>query len=163
MLVGEPEPNRFLARSWLTFRSVSSPDMVQAMNSCLPGCPRPRALRRNPELAQSIGRDSADTTLAALAKLSLVLILFLMATSCLGAAEWPQFRGPTGLGYTDEKDLALTWGGKENTNVLWSASLRGQGHASPIVWGNLMKACFTTPARAPARRRACNRARRPCL
>ena len=111
------------------------------MNSCLPGCPRPRALRRNPELAQSIGRDSADTTLAALAKLSLVLILFLMATSCLGAADWPQFRGPTGLGYTDEKDLPLTWGGKENTNVLWSASLRGQGHASPIVWGNLIFIC----------------------
>jgi hypothetical protein len=28
------------------------------------------------------------------------------------AADWPQFRGPTGLGFTDEKDLPLKWGGK---------------------------------------------------
>jgi outer membrane protein assembly factor BamB len=48
--------------------------------------------------------------------------------------SWPQFRGPTGLGYSDEKDLPLTWGGKNDENVLWKAALTGRGHSSPIVW-----------------------------
>ena len=49
------------------------------------------------------------------------------------ANDWPQFRGPTGLGYTDEKNLPITWGGANDENVLWKAPLVGQGHASPIV------------------------------
>src|ERR1051325_7368512 len=50
------------------------------------------------------------------------------------AAQWPQFRGPSGLGYSDDKNLALTWGGKSNENIVWKVPLTGQGHASPIVW-----------------------------
>jgi len=57
------------------------------------------------------------------------------------AADWPQFRGPTGLGYTDEKDLPLTWGGPARENVLWISPLKGQGHASPIVWSNAVFVC----------------------
>jgi outer membrane protein assembly factor BamB len=52
------------------------------------------------------------------------------------AENWPQFRGPTGLGYTEEKNLPLTWGGPGNQNVLWKSELKGQGHASPIVWND---------------------------
>jgi outer membrane protein assembly factor BamB len=48
--------------------------------------------------------------------------------------NWPQFRGPTGLGYTAERNLPLTWGGPNAENVLWKSPLVGQGHASPIVW-----------------------------
>ncbi|HRR80101.1 MAG TPA: PQQ-binding-like beta-propeller repeat protein, partial [Planctomycetota bacterium] len=68
------------------------------------------------------------------------------ATLCLAAVaarlawareeNWPQFRGPTGLGYTKEASLPLTWGGPKNENVRWKSPLVGQGHASPIVWGN---------------------------
>ena len=66
---------------------------------------------------------------------------------CLGAAlslhsaQWPQFRGPTGLGYTEAKNLPLTWGGGSNENVLWKSPLNGQGHASPIVWGDHLFVC----------------------
>ena len=50
--------------------------------------------------------------------------------------NWPGWRGPTGVGYTDEKNLPLTWDGKTNENVMWKASLADTtGHSSPIVWG----------------------------
>lgn len=54
----------------------------------------------------------------------------------LQADEWPQFRGPTGQGLTTEKNLPLKWGGEKNENVLWKSPLIGDGHASPIVWGD---------------------------
>ena len=53
------------------------------------------------------------------------------------AGNWPGWRGPTGAGTTDEKDLPLRWDGKTGENVLWKASLAGTtGHSSPIVWGD---------------------------
>lgn len=55
--------------------------------------------------------------------------------------DWPRFRGPTGLGYTEEMNLPVTWGGKDNNNVLWKAPLKGEGHASPIVCHNLVFVC----------------------
>jgi outer membrane protein assembly factor BamB len=65
-----------------------------------------------------------------------------VATTALhGDDNWPQFRGPTGLGYTTEKNLPVTWGGKEDENVLWKSPLVGQGHASPIVWGGRVFIC----------------------
>src|SRR4051812_46773274 len=69
----------------------------------------------------------------------------LLLLSAVGAARaggnWPCFRGRTGLGYTDEPDLPLNWNGKDGTNVLWSSPLVGQGHASPIVWGDKLFVC----------------------
>jgi outer membrane protein assembly factor BamB len=75
--------------------------------------------------------------------LAIVTAFFLIghqAAKCRGE-DWPGFRGPTGLGYTDEKNLPVTWGGKDNKNVFWKAPLKGQGHASPIVWGDMVFVC----------------------
>lgn len=57
---------------------------------------------------------------------------------------WPGWRGPTGLGTTDEKNLPLTWGGPKDENVVWKAPLPGtaakggvkrdHNQSSPIVW-----------------------------
>jgi outer membrane protein assembly factor BamB len=69
------------------------------------------------------------------------LVMFLATILPVLAADWPQFRGQTGLGYTEEKNLPLTWGGPTNENVLWKAPLPGQGHASPIVWGDAVFVC----------------------
>ncbi len=69
-----------------------------------------------------------------------VAFLFFHVLVCRGE-NWPRFRGPTGLGYTEERNLPLTWGGPDNKNVLWEAPLKGQGHASPIVWGDLVFVC----------------------
>lgn len=69
-----------------------------------------------------------------------VVFLFFQVSFCLGE-NWPRFRGPTGLGHTEERNLPITWGGAEKKNVLWEAPLKGQGHASPIVWGDLVFVC----------------------
>jgi outer membrane protein assembly factor BamB len=62
------------------------------------------------------------------------------------AGDWPGWRGPTGCGYADEKDLPLAWDGKTGEGVLWKASLKATtGHSSPIVWGDRM---FITTAEA---------------
>ncbi len=57
--------------------------------------------------------------------------------------RWPAWRGPTGDGQSDEKNLPLTWGGKNEDNILWKAPLfpsdkmkRDQNQSSPIVWGD---------------------------
>lgn len=69
-----------------------------------------------------------------------VSVLFL-APSIDASERWPAWRGPTGDGQCDEKNLPLTWGGKNNDNVLWKAPLfpsdklkRDQNQSSPIVW-----------------------------
>lgn len=73
----------------------------------------------------------------------IVLILCLLANlpPASGGENWPQFRGPTGLGYSDEKDLPVRWGGPARENVLWTSPLVGAGHASPIVWGDAVFVC----------------------
>jgi len=58
----------------------------------------------------------------------------MMAAGMGWAENWPMFRGPTGLGYTSERELPVRWGGEGRENVLWAAPLVGEGHASPIVW-----------------------------
>ncbi len=64
-----------------------------------------------------------------------------LLTSPAAAADWPAWRGPTGQGQCDEKNLPLTWGGKDNASVLWKVALPGQeakagqdqNQSSPIV------------------------------
>ncbi len=67
--------------------------------------------------------------------------LLSQAISASGGENWPQFRGPTGLGRTAEKNLPLRWGGPDNKNVVWKSPLCGSGHASPIVWGDAIFVC----------------------
>jgi outer membrane protein assembly factor BamB len=62
-------------------------------------------------------------------------------------SAWPQFRGPTGMGLAAENNLPLEWGGADKKNVLWTSPLIGEGHASPIVWGNQV---FVTTVSWPA-------------
>lgn len=58
---------------------------------------------------------------------------------CCGAAlqggeNWPQFRGPTGDGHSDAKDLPVTFG--EGQRVKWKTALHGKAWSSPVMWGN---------------------------
>lgn len=43
---------------------------------------------------------------------------------------WPQFRGPTGQGLCDARNLPLSWGPKDH--VAWRAEIPGQGWSSPV-------------------------------
>jgi outer membrane protein assembly factor BamB len=61
---------------------------------------------------------------------SLAAILLLSSAPPCGA-EWPQFRGPGGLGVSAERDLPTEWSDEEG--VLWKAPLPGAGASSPVV------------------------------
>jgi outer membrane protein assembly factor BamB len=66
------------------------------------------------------------------------LLLVLVTASIRGAAagpvDWPQFRGPGGLGVADAAKLPVRWSTIEN--VAWVADIPGRGWSSPIVWRN---------------------------
>jgi outer membrane protein assembly factor BamB len=90
-------------------------------------------------------------------RLLFVVSLWLAVLSSSAAGDWPGWRGPTGLGYTDEKDLPLTWNAKSGENVLWKTLLHGgakknpefssPGWSSPIIWRDRI---FLTTATWPA-------------
>ena len=62
-------------------------------------------------------------------KLQLLLVL---AGSCsLSGANWPQFRGPSGLGVGEGSPLPVHFG--PTSNVLWKAELPS-GNSSPVIW-----------------------------
>ena len=48
--------------------------------------------------------------------------------------DWPQFRGPTGQGVSDEQGLPLSW--SETENVRWKVAIPGKGWSSPVVQGD---------------------------
>jgi outer membrane protein assembly factor BamB len=69
-------------------------------------------------------------------KLVALLIATFTTTSVL-AADWPAWRGPTGDGHAAEgQQLPVKW--SEGENLVWKAAVRGRGHGSPIVIGNLV-------------------------
>jgi outer membrane protein assembly factor BamB len=86
----------------------------------------------------------------------MAIALAVLCVPDVRASDWPGWRGPTGLGYTDEKDLPLTWDAKNGDNILWKEQLHGgskqnpdftsPGWSSPIVWGDRV---FLTTATWP--------------
>lgn len=71
-----------------------------------------------------------------------ILVLWISTVGGAGAADWPQFRGPGGLGASDETGLPTTWSDEEN--VVWKTELPGQGTSSPITVGNrVYLTCFS--------------------
>lgn len=71
---------------------------------------------------------------------SLSIIIFLAQTAF--AENWPQFRGPGGLGISQEKDLPVTW--SETENILWKTAMPGYGSSSPIALdGKLYVTCYS--------------------
>jgi outer membrane protein assembly factor BamB len=74
--------------------------------------------------------------------------LLVMLASAPMAGNWPQWRGPSGLGVSTESGLPVTWGAGEN--LAWSVALAGLGSSSPIVWNDRV---FVTSQIGLARRR----------
>ena len=62
----------------------------------------------------------------------------------LPAADWPQFRGPTGDGHAVAKNLPAEW--NETTNVAWKTEIPGRGWSSPSLFQNRLY--LTTAAAA---------------
>ncbi len=78
--------------------------------------------------------------------MKLLAFPYFLLTACAWA-NWPQFRGPGGLGVAsgDAPPAELT-----SSNILWSAELPGRGLGSPIVWGDKV---FLSAASGPQQER----------
>jgi outer membrane protein assembly factor BamB len=63
--------------------------------------------------------------------LRIAVLLALAGGTLVNGADWPQWRGPGGMGLSDERDLTLEW--TPTTNILWKTAIEGRGHSSPIV------------------------------
>jgi outer membrane protein assembly factor BamB len=61
-----------------------------------------------------------------------VVALMFVISAPISAGDWPAWRGPTGQGYCEEKNLPLKWSATEN--VKWKIKLAHQGNSTPIVW-----------------------------
>jgi outer membrane protein assembly factor BamB len=48
--------------------------------------------------------------------------------------DWPEFRGRTGQGHSDERGLPLVW--SETKNVRWKVAIPGRGWSSPAIQGD---------------------------
>lgn len=62
-----------------------------------------------------------------------LLALFLWVAPA-DADNWPSWRGPTGQGVSEEKDLPVKWGPTEN--VRWKTPLPFSGNSTPAIWGD---------------------------
>jgi hypothetical protein len=68
-----------------------------------------------------------------------VLVLLSCASPAFGG-DWKQWRGPLGNNTAEAgQEVPLEWG--EGKNVIWEAAIPGRGHASPIVFGDLVVVC----------------------
>ena len=54
-----------------------------------------------------------------------------LAGASARAADWPQFRGPTGQGHAPDEAVPLEW--SETDNVIWKTPVPGLGWSSPVV------------------------------
>ena len=64
---------------------------------------------------------------------SLSIALAAMGTGAARGENWPGWRGPRGDGTSLEQPVPLRW--SANENLAWKTPLPGEGHSSPIVWG----------------------------
>ncbi len=70
------------------------------------------------------------------------LSVFIFLAQAVLAENWPQFRGPGGLGISQEKDLPITWSDAEN--IVWKTAMPGYGSSSPIALdGKLYVTCYS--------------------
>jgi outer membrane protein assembly factor BamB len=63
-----------------------------------------------------------------------VCCTILSCGGAVSAANWPAWRGPTGQGFCEEKNLPLKWSAKDN--VKWKVPLAHQGNSTPVIWGD---------------------------
>lgn len=63
------------------------------------------------------------------------LLVMFMATFTAGE-NWPQWRGPRGDGSSLDESVPTHWDGPSGKNIAWRVDLPGEGHSSPIVWGD---------------------------
>ena len=62
------------------------------------------------------------------------VVLFFFVAGLIRAENWPGWRGPSGDGVSAGKGIPTKWSSTEN--IAWKIAVPGEGHSSPIVWGD---------------------------
>lgn len=66
-----------------------------------------------------------------------------------GWGEWTRFRGPNGLGKSEEKGLPVKWSATEN--IIWRTELPGAGASTPVTDGKrVYVTCYSGYGLSPA-------------
>ena len=63
-----------------------------------------------------------------------LVVLFFFVAGLIRAENWPSWRGPSGDGVSAGKGIPTKWSSTEN--IAWKIAVPGEGHSSPIVWGD---------------------------
>jgi hypothetical protein len=63
-----------------------------------------------------------------------VLLLVCPVAGLPAGDVWPQYRGPTGDGHSDARNVPTTW--SETENIRWKVAVHDMGWSSPVVWGD---------------------------
>lgn len=73
-------------------------------------------------------------------------VMILSCTGVVSAADWTEFRGPTGQGISDQVGLPLTW--SETENIAWKTPIPGLGWSSPVASHSkiYVSTCVDVPA-----------------
>jgi outer membrane protein assembly factor BamB len=69
--------------------------------------------------------------------ITIVLLLIAVCSNipATGADDcWPTWRGPAANGTAPKGNPPVTW--SESENIKWKVEIPGQGHSSPVIWGN---------------------------
>jgi len=86
-----------------------------------------------PSLGEPEGaKQDANILNAALRRRLLLIAVNMVVSLPLIAGNWPQWRGPDGMGVSSERNVPLRWG--TNENVRWRVPLPERGNSTPIVW-----------------------------
>ncbi len=59
------------------------------------------------------------------------------------AEQWPQWRGPMATGVAAHAKPPITW--SESENVRWKVEVPGQGHSTPVLWGERLFLTLAAP------------------
>lgn len=62
--------------------------------------------------------------------------LFLASSPASAGGDWPEFRGPTGQGHAESRNLPVKWSRSEN--IVWKSEVPGTGLSSPIVFDDVV-------------------------
>jgi outer membrane protein assembly factor BamB len=71
-----------------------------------------------------------------------LLLTLLLGASRTSGSDWRQFRGPGGLGVSDETGVPAQW--SSHKNIVWETPLPGPGTSSPVLVGDrIFLTCYT--------------------
>ncbi len=65
---------------------------------------------------------------------ALLICLLSLAGSLACAENWPCWRGPRNDGTSLDQNAPTQW--SATNNIVWKKAVPGEGHSSPIIWGN---------------------------